>query len=71
MAWFSCRKDAGVRHESGRIKGQMQVKGVADRDFEAVKEAFAALFDSPQERGAALCVQVGGEDSHKESEGDG
>lgn len=39
----------------------MQVQGYFDLRFEAVKEAFAALFDDPQERGAALCVQVGGE----------
>jgi CubicO group peptidase (beta-lactamase class C family) len=39
----------------------MQVQGYFDLRFEAVKEAFAALFDDPQERGMALCVQVGGE----------
>lgn len=39
----------------------MQVQGYFDLRFEAVKEAFASLFDDPQERGAALCVQVGGE----------
>ncbi|MFB4371495.1 MULTISPECIES: serine hydrolase domain-containing protein [unclassified Pseudomonas] len=39
----------------------MQIQGYFDLKFEAVKEAFAALFDDPQERGAALCVQVGGE----------
>lgn len=38
-----------------------QVQGYFDLRFEAVKEAFAALFDDPQERGMALCVQVGGE----------
>eukprot|EP00659_Diplonema_papillatum_P013992 gene13992-21405_t len=27
----------------------------------SVREAFAALFDDPQERGAALCIQIGGE----------
>lgn len=39
----------------------MQVHGYFDLRFEAVKDAFASLFDDPQERGAALCVQVGGE----------
>lgn len=39
----------------------MQIQGYFDLKFEAVKDAFAALFDDPQERGAALCVQVGGE----------
>ncbi|MEK8080794.1 serine hydrolase domain-containing protein [Pseudomonas sp. XK-1] len=39
----------------------MQVQGYFDLRFEAVKEAFAALFDDPQERGMALCVQIGGE----------
>ncbi|MNF62042.1 D-alanyl-D-alanine carboxypeptidase precursor [compost metagenome] len=39
----------------------MQIQGYFDLRFEAAKEAFAELFDDPQERGAALCVQVGGE----------
>ncbi|MDH1264652.1 serine hydrolase [Pseudomonas sp. GD03944] len=39
----------------------MQIQGYFDLRFEAVKDAFAALFEDPQERGAALCVQVGGE----------
>jgi len=39
----------------------VQIQGYFDLKFEAVKDAFAALFDDPQERGAALCVQVGGE----------
>lgn len=39
----------------------MQIQGYFDLRFEAVKEAFAALFNDPQERGAALCVQVDGE----------
>ncbi|MES2821651.1 MAG: serine hydrolase domain-containing protein [Pseudomonadota bacterium] len=39
----------------------MQTQGYFDLQFEAVKDAFVALFDNPQERGAALCVQVGGE----------
>jgi len=39
----------------------VQIQGYFDLKFEAVKDAFAALFDEPQERGAALCVQVGGE----------
>ncbi|MGE8359500.1 serine hydrolase domain-containing protein [Pseudomonas sp.] len=39
----------------------MQIQGYFDLRFEAVKDAFAALFEEPQERGAALCVQVGGE----------
>jgi CubicO group peptidase (beta-lactamase class C family) len=39
----------------------VQIQGYFDLKFEAVKDAFAALFDDPQERGAALCVQVAGE----------
>lgn len=39
----------------------MYIHGYFDLQFEAVKDAFAELFDDPQERGAALCVQVGGE----------
>lgn len=39
----------------------MHIHGYFDLQFEAVKDAFAELFDDPQERGAALCVQVGGE----------
>ena len=39
----------------------MQVQGHFELQFEAVRDAFAALFDDPQERGAALCVQVGGQ----------
>ncbi|HLA30452.1 MAG TPA: serine hydrolase domain-containing protein [Pseudomonas sp.] len=39
----------------------MQILGYYDLKFEALKEAFASLFDDPQERGMALCVQIGGE----------
>ncbi|BAP43773.1 carboxylesterase [Pseudomonas sp. StFLB209] len=39
----------------------MQIQGHFQLEFEAVREAFAALFDDPQERGAALCIQIGGE----------
>ena len=39
----------------------MQIQGFYELKFEAVREAFAALFDDPQERGAALCIQIGGE----------
>jgi len=39
----------------------VQIQGHFELKFEAVREAFAALFDDPQERGAALCIQVGGE----------
>ncbi|WPC06389.1 serine hydrolase domain-containing protein [Pseudomonas benzenivorans] len=39
----------------------MQIQGYFDLQFEAVKDAFAALFEDPQERGAALCIQVAGE----------
>jgi len=40
---------------------RVQIQGHFELKFEAVREAFAALFDDPQERGAALCIQVGGE----------
>jgi CubicO group peptidase (beta-lactamase class C family) len=39
----------------------VQIQGYFDLKFEPVRDAFAALFDNPQERGAALCIQVGGE----------
>ncbi len=39
----------------------MLIQGYFDLNFEAVKDAFAALFEDPQERGAALCVQIAGE----------
>jgi CubicO group peptidase (beta-lactamase class C family) len=39
----------------------VQIQGHYELKFEAVREAFAALFEDPQERGAALCIQVGGE----------
>ena len=39
----------------------MQIQGYFDLKFEAVRDAFAALFEQPQERGAALCIQIGGE----------
>jgi CubicO group peptidase (beta-lactamase class C family) len=39
----------------------MQIQGHFELQFEAVREAFAALFDSSQERGAALCIEVGGQ----------
>jgi CubicO group peptidase (beta-lactamase class C family) len=39
----------------------LQIQGYFDLQFEAVKDAFAALFEDRQERGAALCIQVAGE----------
>ncbi|UVE18858.1 beta-lactamase family protein [Pseudomonas sp. LS44] len=39
----------------------MLIQGYFDLRFEAVKDAFAGLFDNSQERGAALCVQIAGE----------
>jgi CubicO group peptidase (beta-lactamase class C family) len=39
----------------------VHINGYFDLQFEAVREAFADLFNNPQERGAALCVQVAGE----------
>jgi len=39
----------------------VQVQGHFELQFEAVRDAFAALFEDPQERGAALCIQVGGQ----------
>ena len=39
----------------------MQIQGFHDLQFESVREAFAELFNDPQERGAALCVQIAGE----------
>lgn len=39
----------------------VQIQGYFDLRFEAVRDQFAVLFEGSQERGAALCVQVGGE----------
>ncbi|MEA9978404.1 MULTISPECIES: serine hydrolase domain-containing protein [unclassified Pseudomonas] len=39
----------------------MQIQGHYELKFEAVREAFAALFDDPHERGGAVCIQIGGE----------
>ncbi|TCD23936.1 class A beta-lactamase-related serine hydrolase [Pseudomonas sp. IC_126] len=39
----------------------MQVQGYFDLRFEAVKDAFSDLFEQTQQRGAAVCVKVGGE----------
>lgn len=39
----------------------MQVQGYFDLQFEPVREVFAELFDGGKQRGAALCVQIGGE----------
>jgi len=39
----------------------VQVKGRLDLRFEPLKQAFAELFNNPQERGAALCIQIGGQ----------
>jgi CubicO group peptidase (beta-lactamase class C family) len=40
---------------------RVQIQGHFELKFEAVREAFAALFEDTQERGAALCIQIGGE----------
>lgn len=39
----------------------MQIQGYFDLRFEAVKETFSDLFEHTQQRGAAVCVKVGGE----------
>ena len=39
----------------------VQIQGYFDLKFESLRDAFAALFEEPQERGMALCVQIGGE----------
>ena len=39
----------------------MQIQGYFDLRFETVAQGFAALFDDPQQRGAALCIRIGGE----------
>ena len=39
----------------------MQIQGYFDLRFEAVKETFSDLFEQTQQRGAAVCVKVGGE----------
>ena len=39
----------------------VQIQGFFDLRFEAVRAAFAELFEDPGQRGAALCIKVGGE----------
>ncbi len=39
----------------------MDAKGTCDSGFAAVQQAFEEIFDDPQELGAGLCIQVGGE----------
>ncbi len=39
----------------------VQIQGYFDLRFEAVKDAFGALFERTGQRGAAMCVQIGGE----------
>lgn len=39
----------------------MHIQGYFDLQFEPLKDAFAALFSEPQQRGGGLCVQVGGQ----------
>ncbi len=39
----------------------MQIQGYFDLRFEAVKETFSDLFEHTQQRGAAVCVKIGGE----------
>lgn len=39
----------------------MTLNGHCDPRFIPVADAFSALFEDPQERGAALCIQIGGE----------
>lgn len=39
----------------------MTLHGHCDNRFTPVADAFSALFENPQERGAALCIEVGGE----------
>jgi len=51
-------KNAGYRLREG---GNVQVQGYFDLRFEAVRDAFGSLFEGTQQRGAALCVQIGGE----------
>lgn len=39
----------------------MQIQGFFDLRFEAVRDTFAEQFERTRQRGAALCVQIGGE----------
>lgn len=39
----------------------MTLNGHCDPRFTPVADAFSALFEDPQERGSALCIQIGGE----------
>lgn len=39
----------------------MPIQGFFDLQFEPVKDAFAAHFNDPQQRGGALCIQIGGQ----------
>jgi CubicO group peptidase (beta-lactamase class C family) len=55
--WFNFRPSI----ETGGVNSVVQIQGYFDLKFEALRDALAALFDDPQERGMALCVQIGGE----------
>lgn len=39
----------------------MHIQGYFDLQFEPVKDAFAALFNDPQQRGGGLCIQIAGQ----------
>ncbi|NBF09952.1 serine hydrolase domain-containing protein [Pseudomonas sp. Fl4BN1] len=39
----------------------MEAKGTCANGFEAVQQAFEAIFDDPHERGGGVCIQVDGE----------
>jgi CubicO group peptidase (beta-lactamase class C family) len=39
----------------------VQIQGYFDLQFEAVKDAFLALFADTQQRGGGLCIQIGGQ----------
>ena len=58
-------KPATARHHGGFADQpgscRVHVQGYFDLRFETLRDAFAVLFDNPQQRGAALCVQVEGE----------
>jgi CubicO group peptidase (beta-lactamase class C family) len=44
-------------HRNSRVP----IQGYFDLQFEPVKDAFAAIFTDPQQRGGGLCIQIGGQ----------
>lgn len=56
-----CRRFAGLLNDRRQEKLNVQIQGYFDLRFEALKDCFQGLFEDGGQRGAALCVMIGGE----------